>query len=171
MLLALFVAPLAHAQQLQFVPTVQSSVSTSTPTFMTPGTATTTITYDSFNPGSQIAGIDQGVLLAQLSASTTATTFTFGEEVSQDGIDWYADNTFITTSASTTQTYQINKPTAYSLTFSSTSAAGGPVLANNNQVFRAIHLNFPTRFVRVFVSVTGANGAIWDTILPERQMK
>lgn len=163
----------AHAERLQFTPTVQTATATTSPVYQTPGTATTTITFDSYSAagGAQIAAIDLGVLLGQFTGSSTATTWNISEEVSQDGIDWYADNTFITTNASTTQSYFINTPIGYKLPFASSTPDGGNVPANNNLILRAIHLNFPTRFVRVFVSLSlgGTNGGFWGQIIPERQ--
>lgn len=171
---ASFIAvPFAHAERLQFTPTVQTATATTSPAYQTAGTATTTLSFDAYSAagGAQIAAIDQGVILGQFTASTTATKWNIAEEVSQDGIDWYADNTFITTNASNTQAYSISSPIAYTLQFASSTPDGGAITNNNNQIARAIHLNFPTRFVRVFISLaTGsANGAFWGQIIPERQ--
>lgn len=172
----LFVStPFAHAERLQFTPTVQTAVATTSPAYQTAGTATTTITFDSYSVagGAQIAGIDQGVLLAQFTASSTATTWRIGEEVSQDGIDWYADDTLIPGNASTTPgVMSVNSPWIYSYTYSSTTPDAGPVLPGTNTSKIALHLNFPTRFVRLFTYLTTGStpGGFWGQIVPERQM-
>lgn len=164
-----FVAQPVHAQPLQFVPTVQTAPATTTLSYMTPGTATTTLTYDSFLNG-QIKGINQGVLLTQFTASSTGTIFNINIEDSQDGIDWYKDNTNAI-AATTSLPYALNTVNSYTFPFASTSADGAPVAANNKTSFKAVTIDFPTRFVRIFYTLVlgGNNGAVWGQFISERQ--
>lgn len=166
-LVSLGFAPVTHAQPLYFIPTVQTAAATSTRVYMTPGTATTTLVFDSYLQG-QIRGVNQGVLLTQLTASSTATTLKINEEVSQDGIDWYADNTM---EGTTTNVYSLSPANSYFYQYSSTTPNGAVVPATANQGFKAVTLDFPTRFIRIFYTLAlgGTNGAVWGQIIPERQ--
>lgn len=145
--------PKAHANPFQFVPTVQTALATTSPAYLAPGTATSTLIYDSFTQG-QIKAADKGVLLLQTAASSTSSVYTIAVSYSQDGIDYYQDNTLLATSTIT------NVGTAQTFTF---TAAGTATTS------RAIPLTFPTRFVKVTASITGAAGAAWQQILPQRQ--
>lgn len=141
-----------HANPFQFVPTVQTATATTSPAFIGVGTGTTTLIYDSFTQG-QIKAADKGVLLLQTAASSTSSVYAVSVSYSQDGIDYYQDNTIATTTVT-------NVGTAQSYVF---TAAGTATSS------RALPLSFPTRFVKVTTSMTGAAGTAWEQILPQRQ--
>lgn len=167
----------AYANPLQTTSAPVTATATTTLTFMTPGTATTTLTYDS----NQVLGTNQrndgntystdsAVLLTQLNASTTSTVLKVGIEYSNDGIDWYADNLQTITNATTSQALIVTTANSFTWTFASTTPNGGAV-GNTNTSYKAVIIPTPTRFVRVFYSVTGANAAVWGTIIPRKQTR
>lgn len=153
-----------------FFPTnASSAVATTTLNYFTPGTATTTIVYDVYSlagtnqtsSGNRYAA-DKATLLLQFTASSTSSVLVSTVEYSMDGIDWYQNNT---------ETYAAGAiavaiPNTYTWTFASTTSNGLIQLTKNN---KAITIATPTRFVRVVLSMTGANGAAWAAIQPMKQ--
>lgn len=169
----IFLIPLApaHANPFRFPASAATSAATTSPVYMTPGTATTTVTYDSYANGGGSQATDKATLLMQMTASSTSTTYNVALEYSQDGIDWYSDSQLTGTLATTTQVFQTNTPISYSIKYASTTPDGGIVLANSNTAYRALTIPTPTRFVRVFSSlaVGGTNGATWLQIIGQKQ--
>lgn len=165
----------AHANPID-MNVVQSAAATTTLVYMTPGTATTTIAYDSFNGDSN--GSDSAVLLTQFTASSTSSILGIRLEYSQGvtGVDcvasptvcdWYADN--LNALATTSSTNTITTSGTFSWTFASTSQAAAAVSATNNIGLKATIIPVPTRYVRAIYTITGANGAVWKSIVAKKQ--
>jgi len=78
--------------------TQKTSTATTSPSFMTPGTATTTYQIDSggtFGDGSKLTtlnGQDQVYMFLMTTASTSATTFAYQIQYSNNNIDWYGES-------------------------------------------------------------------------------
>lgn len=167
----LILASTAYANPLFFPLTAQTNTATTSPAYMTPGTATSTLTYDSYAVGQPKAN-DFATLLVQFAGSSTAAVLGLNFEYSQDGIDWYKDNIVGEQGAvSTTSPTIIPSITnSISWTFAS-STPGGVAVTNANSATstKAFKIPVPVRFVRVIHSITGANGAVWSQIVPARQ--
>ena len=173
----------AHANPIRQAPPSSTASATTSPTFMTPGTATTTVYLDSFAGGST-QQYDAVSLLTQLFASSTATTLNMTVEYS-DGVagvdctatptacDWYQDATIAMTNASTSQPYAIsnNSLNTYSWTYASTTQGGAAGVATSNRGLKAINIPVTTRYVRVFytLAIGGTNGAVWGKLVPFKQ--
>lgn len=148
---------LAHANPLQFKPTVQTATATTTVSYMTAGTATTTLTLDSYAPGQPFT-TDQAVLFIQFTASTSASILNTTVQYSQDGIDWYSDGgTFENGFATTTKPYDLSQIAQYTL--------------SNGTTTRAINITTPTRFIRAQFSIPVGSAAsgVWAQWIPSRQ--
>lgn len=160
-------APAAHANQSTFCIGDATAPATTSPTYMTPGTATTTLTDNTCQDS--VVPYDSKSLLVQLTASSTGTTLNFGVEYSQDGIDWYADNT--PSLATTSPTYSAQRANSYSWTFASTTPGGGAVPASNNIALKIFNVDVHARYTRVFFSLPpgSTNGAVWARWIGMRQ--
>lgn len=162
----------AHANPLQFLPTVQTDIATTTISYITPGTGTTTLVFDSF-AGSQIKATDAATLLLQYTASSTAPVLDTRFEFSQDGIDWYPDNNPNYTAAvpgSTASTSIATTPyKVTSFTLSTTTDNGGS--GTSGRVQASLNVPTPVRYTRAifYAPVGGGNGALWAQIVPKRQ--
>lgn len=167
----LLLAPSAHANPLRFPATVTTSSATTSPVFLTPGTATSTVTYDAWANGGGSQAFDKATLLLQMTASSTSTTYNVSVEYSQDGIDWYSDALLQSVTGTSSQRYSVNTPIGYSITYASTTPGGAIVPATANTAYRALTIPTPTRFVRVFtaLAIGGTNGAIWQQIVGQKQ--
>lgn len=142
----------------------------STPTFMSAGLATTSVTFDT---GCAAAGnVDSAILLAQLTASSTATTVNINYEYSQDGVDWYQSN--LSNQGTTTPVQSVTTPQSYGWTFASTTPGMGAPLASGtfaNRQMKAIEVRTPSRYVRaIFTMPAGSTaGAVWAEFTAKRQ--
>lgn len=151
---AIFVATSVHANPLFFVPTTQFSAATTSPAYLSVGGTSTTTSFDSYATGQPLA-INKGVLLIQNTASSTSSVLGIAVQYSQDNIDWYQDNLPI---ATTTALSNISTANTYTWTAQGTAVS-----------LKAIALNFPTRYVRVVFTSTGAAGAVWWQFVPQRE--
>lgn len=171
----------AHANPSAFFISAKTSVSTTTPTFQTPGTGSSTIVYDSYgvngtnqtnNGGSAGYAANAVTVLDQFSASSTASQQNLNFEFSDDGIDWYQ--------ATVSDMYNGYATTSLPLSpmvpqmqwkFASSTPGQIGVAVNNNFDTRAIRINVPTRYVRVVATCAlgGTNCATWLQILPEKE--
>lgn len=174
---ALYTKDLAKASSSFFPPPVYIdglSSATTSPVYMTPGKATSTLTYDSYyvNSLGNTTKTDSGVVLLQVSASSTATTIATDVEYSQDNIDWFQDGGVAVPAFSTT-----TRPVGLALvsdsifTFASTTAGRAAVGANQATTTRAFAINTPTRYIRlVFTMPVGsANGTVWAQFVPAKE--
>lgn len=152
-----------------FVNSTQTAIATSTVIYATPGTATTTLTYDSYLSG--LSATNGTSLLFQVTASSTNTTYNINEEYSQDNIDWYQGTpTVVYGYATTTLPMNISQVPQYSYGFASSTPGLSNVLSNNNKDSRLIYIPTPTRFVRIIITLKtgGTNGAFWAQLIPTK---
>lgn len=170
----LFGAQIAFANPSFFAPFAKTSTATSSPAYLTAGTATSTIVYDSFNlngtnqsaPSDPLAA-DTAVLAVQFTASSTASILGIAIERSDDGVDWYQDN--LSTFATTSPQASLQVPMTYSWGFSSSTING--VLNTSSRVGKVITVPTPTRYTRAVLTMTGAAGAVWAEWIPKKQNK
>ncbi len=166
----------AHANPFFFVPVSSTAIATSTLSYMTAGTATTTLVYDSYCgigltslPCTSVAQprVGEGaVLLLQFTSSSSAASLNVNFEYSQDAVDWYpAVNVVASTSAIT------NLNIGHSLTIDAASTTIAGVVQANNRTHRAVDVLTPVRFVRAVLTlpVGSTNGAVWASFVPRRQ--
>ena len=157
-----------------------SSASTS-PCYMTPGTATTSIIFDSYQntQGSNTArntfGTKSAALMFQLYGSSTASIINLAVERSQNGVDYYADSyAFVATSTGVFNLSNSNL-NSYVLTFASSTLKGEAIVGDETTMTRIIRIETPTRFTRVvFTSASSTilgpkNTAIWGEMVPIRE--
>lgn len=165
----------AHANPTYFTAGVSTNNAASTsPTYMTPGTATsTTPVYDSYalTTGGVQYKADSAGLLVQYIASSTATVFNENVEYSQDGIDWYR-NFALSPSQMSTTTWPFALTTPFSSTYKfASSSLDGASFASSSQNMSSAAMLVPTpfRFLRVYFTVSGGNGAVWAQIVPTKE--
>lgn len=170
----------AEANPSSFPGITQTAPATTTLSFLTAGTATTSLVYDSYGVG-QPTRADEAMLLVWLNATNTSTTLDITLQYSQgsgDGsncvttptkCDWFYSAT-AGDFATTTLVANISTVGSYRWTFASTS----PVLGISTGVAsttRAIYVKTPTRYVRaVFTLPTGSsNAGVWAQFVPTKQ--
>lgn len=149
-----------------------TAVSTTSISYMTAGTATTTLTCDSYTlqvgqPDNY--AINSAVLATQYSASSTASILNMTYEYSNDGIDWYSND--LSAQATTSPVQNIQTAQSFTWPFAS-STPNGSSPAGTNLSKKVVTLPVPSRYVRVVytVPVGAAAGGIWAEILPEREV-
>lgn len=150
----------------------KTATATSTLAYMTPGTGTTTLSYDTYTDGLSTA--DSMALLVRLTASSTNTTLKINQEFSQDGIDWYQSTQpmIIQNSTTTVNPIALSGVPQYVWQFASSTINGVSITPASDT--RIIPVKSPTRFTRFVFTVasstlTPGNGAIWAQILPVKQ--
>lgn len=150
---------------------LQSASATSSISYLTPGTATTTLTFDSGAGASQ--GADTAVLLEQFVGSSTTAVLNTDIQYSQDGIDWYASGfAGNVETISATSSPSIGIVMQFTFPFASSTINRSVVTnANSATSTRAIRIPMPTRYVRaVFTVPAGStNGAVWAEFVAKRQ--
>lgn len=152
--------------------TVNSSgvSATGTPSFMTPGTATTTLTCNLSLISGGSDAMDSAALAFQLTATSTGTILNWQYEYSQDGVDWYGDNF----SSTTITTSEHSRVKTARLQFASSTdncaASNNPV--TNTRTCRLIDLPTPTKWIRVkfFLPIGSLNGAIYGQIIGKSEL-
>lgn len=164
------VGAVVHANPPFFLRTFTASA-TSTLAYMTPGTATTTITFDA--GVNQANGSDMATLLIQYTASTTGPSLRFRQEFSSDNIDWYSENlgTVPTLmSLNSTTTALVSPFHDYTVNFATTTDNGGS--GTNARIMTSLQIPTPTRYTRVrfYVPASGGNGALWAEIAAKKQI-
>lgn len=151
----------------QFSKTVETSAATTTASFVGVGTGTTTLTYDAYT-GSSTCGTQivtsnakqtNAALLTQFAASSTSSVLGVSVEYSHDCVDWYQDSVnpvgTATPMALITSLNAVNTFTWAANTVATTS--------------KAVMLATPTRYLRVKYTLTGAAGAVWGQIVPNKE--
>ena len=184
-----FVA-IVRANPLLLGQSAKNSVSTTTPSFMTLGTATTTVIYDSYevngsnqtNNGNTILP-DSAVMLIQFTASSTTSIlgwkfeYATGDQgvncrTNPTGCEWYSDTLFSNTNATTSQTFDVTPITAYTWKFASTtqSCTTTEDLTSVNRACKIVNVPTPLRYVRAVFYITSAqSGAVRAEIIPKKQ--
>lgn len=158
-------APLAHANQSTFCVGNSTSGATTSPVYMKPGTATTTLTNSAC--ADRATPLDQSSLIVQFTGSSTASSLGIAFEFSQDGVDWYSDT--VNRGATTTQSVNYNQPTSQLLSFASTTVGGAA--GTSARTMRAISVPLVAQYVRaVFtVPIGSTNGGVWAQFISTRQ--
>ncbi len=178
--IALFLAPATKGNPQRFSSNLGacdnvsgvSTVSTSTPVYMTAGTATTTATCYLGNDG-----VQEAVVQVALTASSTNTTVVVGVEESMDGVDWYPVLVPGQENATTSPVLDLDTTGTYSFQFASSSFGGGAQVATDNFDLRAFSVPVRMKQVRAFASLasttghlTNKNGAVWLGIVPRLEI-
>ena len=165
--------------------TCYTNLATTSPAYMTPGTATSTV---SCNLG--IEGAKAAVLTVQVNATSTNTLYKVFVEESWDGIDYYPVS--MNQTASTTGiggTFDASVGGSISYKFASTTTINGAgvgastslgVNGTNNRNHFEVDIPVRLRYVRAYAvlpspPITNAatssyNGAIWMQILPRQDI-
>lgn len=149
-----------------FLQSAGTATATTSPQFMTAGTATTTEQFDAQTGTTQ--AMKQAALMVQFTASSTASVLSCQIERSMDAIDWYQDN-YIGNATSTASTIPVAGIRQISWTFASTSQGGGVIAATNNRGLKMFYVDTPTRYTRAVCGVTGAAGAVWMKFIGKRE--
>lgn len=165
----------ARANPTMFPPSAYTAVATSTLAYMSPGTATTTLTYDAYgicgtNEASQtLTGADDAQVNLQITASSTGPTINARVEESQDCIDWYPVAVPIANATSTL--YTSNPYQNYSLVISTSTVSGYGGSGTSQRVHESFSIPIPERAVRVvFYDPAGGNNyGLWAQIVPSKQ--
>lgn len=158
-----------------------SGTATSSPYFVTPGTAQATSTiYGDVGKGNQ--GSDSAVLALQINASSTLSAPVWRYEYAQDtagvdctktplACDWYSDNQLNFTNASTT--YEVNVVKTYTWNYSSSTdmCSTSAAIATNNRGCKMVSVLVPTRYVRAVIYSTAAskNFSVWGNFITKQQ--
>lgn len=163
----------------------QTAVATSTLTFMTSGTATTTIYLDSYigNPGMPT---DKAAIIEQFTGSSTSASLLTNVEYSQGvygfdctltptACDWYEDpGGFTLEYGTTTKAFNISQVNPFVLTYASSTPGLGTILPTGiNPMKRIVSIGTPTRYIRAIFTmpVGSANGALWAQFIPQREAR
>jgi hypothetical protein len=178
MFAALVFTQTAQANPTFFPQTATTATASTSLAYMTQGTGTTTLAYDSYG----ICGTNQsqstlsGAASAQVNVQITATTtgnpnvlnLNARFEESQDCIDWYPVAAPLTTATTTLLTS--NPYNSFNLTIStSTLSAGGSGTAT--RIHESFAIPTPERAVRVVFSdpTGGGTYGLWAQIVPTKQ--
>lgn len=163
------VGTIAYANPLYVGTKAQTATASSTLSYLTPGMATTTLVYDSYeqfgtnetNSGNQT--IANSIALGiQGIGSSTATVINIACEFSDNGTDWYQNEIF---PASTSN--PLNIATPFSFTFTNASSTIGGIAFNGFK--KIMQCPLPLRYVRAIITDTGSSTGIWATFIPTKQ--
>lgn len=141
-----------------------TSGATSSPAYMTAGTATTTLTLD--NCSDERTAIDTASLLIHFSSSTTPPTLKWRYQFSQDNIDWYEEDVALNSNATTTEAVRTFHE--YSWLYASTTPLAG---GTSEDALKLVTVPVPTRYVRaVFYLPAGSSPAdVWADFIVKRE--
>src|SRR3990167_2596795 len=165
---------LAQAAGLVFKTDCVTATATSTLTYMTKGTATTTITCAMGNDGA-----DSAALSVILNASSTVSNLNIYVEESMDGQDWFP--ILPNQLASTTNPLNLNTRAYSTNTFASSTIGGGLGGANsvgvdgsNNRNHYLIDVPVRMKRVRAYAAIASTspdlrveNAGVWMQIIPK----
>src|SRR3990167_2795926 len=170
---------LGKAAMLVFKTECVTASATSTLSYMTYGTATTTVTCPMGNDGA-----DTAVLAIQVNASSTNSIFNVYVEESMDGQDYYP---IVANETSTTTNPLILSTRAYSTFIFASSTIGGTAgllgasttyqgyEAENNRNHYELSVPVRMKWVRAYAAIgttttqilNSGNGAVWMQIIPK----
>lgn len=165
---------------------------TTSPDFLNPGVATSTIYGDA---GQGNFGFDTASLALQMNASSSLnSTINWRYEYAQDtkgsdgrdvncasnptACDWYSDNMYqsgvtVSTTTGSSLSYVVNSNT-YSWTYASSteSCSTGNSLLTNNRGCKIFTVPVPTRYIRAVVSapIGSARSAVWGEFIIKKQV-
>lgn len=179
-----FFVSTAHANPEGFIRS-RPAVATSSPSYMTPGTATTTYSVDT-GAGNTFAPNNVAILLTQFTASSTASVLAWRYEFSQDSscgtnpttADWYAYDAPITENAvGTTSPLALSSlPLENKWTFASSTPGAGAATstgADGNTIKKAILVPLHTRCARAmfYVPVGAGNAGVWAEWVAKKEVQ
>lgn len=181
-LLAMGAVGIAFANASFFGIGAQTSVATSSPAYMTPGTATSTVYWDTYQTqGGVPTRPDLATLLVLFNASNTSATLGIALEFADNisgvncvttptACDWYrnyvSDPVMFGT---TTPAVGIGEPFTVSWKFASSTMGGSATTSPYSTA--AITVPTPTRYMRAVLTMTGGNGAVWARLAPVMQYR
>jgi len=187
-LVLLVVGATVYANPKFFLSRTATAVATTTVSYMTPGTSTTTLTYDTWsNPDNstiirneRLAQLSLGVQIHASSTvdNATSTRLQWHYEYSNDNVDWYPESVFSHTNNATT-TVDITDFHQYELLTSSSSVSGFSI-TDAFRDYRIVDVPVLTRYIRVIfslkddsVGIAGLepenNGAVWAEFIPLKE--
>ena len=156
-----------------FAPTdCYTAAATSTLTYMTAGTATSTVTCWTGNDAAS-----EAVLAIVVNASTTSSIFNIFVEESMDNQDWFPIS--LNQSASTTSQFDLTVRSIARFTFASSTigaVAKGTgsnylgVTGTNNRNHYTVDIPVRMKWVRAHagIEVGADNGAVWMKVIPKQ---
>lgn len=166
----------------------QTATATTTLSFMTPGTATTTLYFDSQSDGG--LPTKSAILMTQFTASSSVSTLQINQEYADDtpgvnckdtplACDWYQGsqgmiNTGVATSTNNPKIFDVAIVPQYSWLFASSTIGGSGLAAVNNFDARVIPISTPTRYTRLWFSmkiVANGNGAVWAKVVGKKETR
>lgn len=159
----------AHANTVSIYESNPKSVlATSSPTYMTPGNATTTYSFDAYSVGGP-NGWKTMAFNLQFTASSTLSIVNVEIQHSQDGIDWHSDGTFPMLGATSSPTYTVNTVNKYQVTYASSTIGASPT--NSATMLRSLDIPVKERWVRVVVTmpIGSLNGAVWGDLIGTKE--
>lgn len=139
---------------------------TTTPIFMSAGTATTTVVLDS-----TFTKYDEASLLIQLTSSTTPTELRWQYQFSQDKKDWYDESIDNNINATTTNVSMT--PVVHRWGFaSSTDLRGGTAQIANTVARKLVTVPTPTQYTRVifYLPIGVGNASLYTEAVPQKQL-
>lgn len=159
----------------------QTALATSTQTFMSPGNATTTPIYDSYEqygtnqPNSgNITLADSVAVLLNGTASSSATVINIACEFSDNYVgttgngDWYQNEIFAATSSGQ---MVITTPVSFTFTVASSTLGGTglPTSGSSIKFQKLFQCPVPLRYVRAVITNLTASTSVWAQIVPIKQ--
>lgn len=157
-----------------FFSNTQTAAATTSITYLTPGTATTTLVYDAGAFGDSFAS-NGASLLIMWNGSSTVSTLNADIQYSQNGQDWFNNGMGTDIDAGIgSSSPSLANPVSITLAYASTSPDragffGNAVAASSTN--RIVNVDMPTRYVRAvfFVPVGSPNGALWAQFIAQKQ--
>lgn len=154
----LFIAYQTQAGPPTFLRTAHTANATTSVVYMTPGTATTSLTYDAYalNGTAEVYGSKSFELGVQFTGSSTASTICRTLLVSNDGVDFYNFSATSTIGAGNS---------SHCYTFSSTTQQlGGGTTAIDLKYFE---IPVVARYTKVllYIPLGSLNGALWAEVI------
>lgn len=166
----------------------KTAASTSTISYMTQGTATTTLIADSQSDGGQV--YDSATLMVQFTATSTLSqvamrfeyanqTFNGGQFVdcttNPTACDWYSNKTSLLASSTSGSgnIASVDGGTVWTFASSSQSCTNGLAVSSNNRGCMAFSLPVPSRYVRAVFTIppTASPGGVWAVIVAKREQR
>lgn len=151
-------------------PRVQTASATTSVSYMTPGTATTTLSIDSWSTGSS-NNFDDLVMFVQFTASSSPhSVLKWRYEYSRDNIDWYSESVTLSDNSTTTPVTR----TFHEQQWVFASSTGATATDTRGmQVFKVPVLSRYTRAVFYLEGspTTNASGAVYAEIVPSKEIQ
>ena len=136
---------------------------TTTPKYLTPGTATSTMVVNSYANNSSNTKFDAGYLAIQYTGSSSAAVIDYTVEFSMDGIDYFGEDVLPDTTSLNQSTFN------HSSTTPTHRWGAGSATASTTR--KMIEQKVPFRYQKYTFSVPigVTNGALWTQFVPVKQ--